>query len=159
MFLGQAPKNMPRMTLLGGTTNFQIFSMLKKWKILNCDFWPKKCSKWPNLDPGVLKIRFGPKRKIWKFSILGLRKISKIFIFLEKFSKIWLKFLKKLKFFPVFLNRHRIATTWSPIWPLQHIPIAIRWEDKAYQNSTFFRFFFSNIFILSDFFIYLPLLL
>ena len=29
MFLGQAPKNMPRMSLLGGTTIFQIFSMLK----------------------------------------------------------------------------------------------------------------------------------
>ena len=46
-----------------------------------------------------------------------------------------------MKLFLVFLNRHQIASTWSSNWPLQHMPIVIRWEDKAYQNSTFFRFF------------------
>ena len=46
-----------------------------------------------------------------------------------------------MKLFLVFLNRHQIATTWSSNWPLQHMTIVIRWEDKAFQNSTFFRFF------------------
>ena len=45
-----------------------------------------------------------------------------------------------MKFFLVFINRHPIATTWSANWPLQHMSIVIRWEDKAHQNSTFFRF-------------------
>ena len=48
--------------------------------------------------------------------------------------------MKKLKFFLVFMNPRPIATTWSANWPLQHMSIVIRWEDKAHQNSTFFRF-------------------
>ena len=48
--------------------------------------------------------------------------------------------MKKLKFFLILMDRHPIATTWSANWPLQHMSIVIRWEDKAHQNSTFFRF-------------------
>ena len=46
-----------------------------------------------------------------------------------------------MNFFLVFMNRHQIATTWSANLPLKHMSIVIRWEDKAYRNSTFFRFF------------------
>ena len=58
---------MPRMSLLRGTPNFQIFSKLKKSKFLNCDFWPGKCSKWPNLDPGGIKNTFWVEKKFFKF--------------------------------------------------------------------------------------------
>ena len=40
------------------THDIQKFSMLEKQKILNCDFWPRKCSKWPNLVPGAIKNMF-----------------------------------------------------------------------------------------------------
>ena len=48
------------------TYDIRNFSMLKKQNFLNCDFWPRKCSKWPNLVPGALKSLFWAQRKILK---------------------------------------------------------------------------------------------
>ena len=46
------------MYFIRGTPDFRIFSMLKELKFLNCDFWPRKCLKWPNLVPGAIKNMF-----------------------------------------------------------------------------------------------------
>ena len=48
------------------THDIQNFSMLKKQKFLNCDFWPRKCSKWPNLVPGTIKNVFWAQNEILK---------------------------------------------------------------------------------------------
>ena len=48
------------------THDIQNFSMLKKQKFLNCDFWPRKCSKWPNLVPGAIKNMFWAQKEISK---------------------------------------------------------------------------------------------
>ena len=100
MFLGQAPKNMPRMSLLRGTPNFQIFSKLKKSKFLNCDFWPGKCSKWPNLDPGGIINTFWVEKKFFQiFRFLDLEKFQKI---LKNLSIFFNFFFKIFKFFIIF---------------------------------------------------------
>ena len=85
-------KYQPGMSFVRRTPDIRNFSMLKKQKFSNCDFWPRKCSKWPNLVPGSIKKTFWPKQKFWNFSIFGLRKISKFFHFVLKFSKFWLNF-------------------------------------------------------------------
>ena len=48
------------------THDIQNFSMLKKQKFLNWDFWPRKCSKWPNLVPGAIKNMFWAQKEILK---------------------------------------------------------------------------------------------
>ena len=48
------------------TPFIQNFSMLKKQKFLNCDFWPRTCSKWPNLVPGAIKNMFWAQKEILK---------------------------------------------------------------------------------------------
>ena len=95
-------KTMPWKIFLKVTPDFQIFSKLKNWKFLNCDFCPTKCSKWPNLDPGWIKNRFWAEKKIFKFFNFWTQKNFKILSLLVKFSKFCLKFLKKAKFFPSF---------------------------------------------------------
>ena len=55
-----------RMFFVRRTHDIRNFSMLKKQKFLNCDFWPRKCSKWPNLVPGAIKNMFWAHTKILK---------------------------------------------------------------------------------------------
>ena len=86
-----------------GTHDFRIFSMLK-WNFLNCDFWPRKCSKGPNLVPGAVKNMFWTQTKIYKFFDFGLRKISKIFHFFGKIFQNLIFFLKKVAFFSGFFE-------------------------------------------------------
>ena len=60
-------KYQPGMFFVRHTPDIRNFSMLKKQKFLNCDFWPRKCSKWPNLVPGAITNMFWVQTIILKF--------------------------------------------------------------------------------------------
>ena len=77
-----------------GKHDFRTFSMLK-WKFLNCDFWPRKCSKGPNLVPGAVKNVLASNKNLQFFRFLDLEKFPKFFFFLVKFSKNLIIFLEK----------------------------------------------------------------
>ena len=67
-FCGNFSENVNKegMFFVRRTHDIQNFSMLKKQKFLNCVFWPRKCSKWPNLVPGLIKNMFWAQKEILK---------------------------------------------------------------------------------------------
>ena len=135
MFLGQAPKNMPRMSLLRGTPNFQIFSKLKKSKILNCDFWSGKCSKWPNLDPGGIKNTFWVEKKFFQiFRFLDLKNFKKFWKICHFFQFSISKFLNFLSFFANFYYLSPLLTHLEVSWSLQNVSKFFALDVGAFWN-------------------------
>ena len=60
-------KSQLRMVFLRRTTDIPNFFYVKKRNFLNCDFWPRKRSKWPNFVPGAIKNMFWAQTKNLKF--------------------------------------------------------------------------------------------
>ena len=60
-------KSQLRMFFLRRTTDIPNFFYINKRNFLNCDFWPRKRSKWPNFVPGAIKNMFWAQTKILKF--------------------------------------------------------------------------------------------
>ena len=144
------------------THDIPNFSMLEKQKFLNCDFWPRKCSKWPNLVPGAIKNMFWAQKEILKIFDFWTQKNFKNFSFFVKIFKNLISFLEKSWFFFAFL--------WTSI-QLQLLGLSagpystcLSWLDEKKKRNKiphffdFFRQFFAKIFVLSVFFVYLPLL-
>ena len=139
------------------------FSMLKKRKFSNCDFWPRKCSKWPILVPGSIKNTFWAKTKILKFFDFWTYKNFKIFSFFVKIFKILIKFFfKSWNFFSFLWTGIQLLLLGLLIGLYSTCLLWLDEKIKRIKIPHFFDFcwqFFSNIFFLSVFFMKLPLIL
>ena len=91
------------------------------------------------------KLVFLTKNWFLKFSIFGLRKISKFFEkILEFFSIFFSNFSNFCPFFAIFYNLHQLLTHLELCWTLQNMSSVIVWGDKRFQKSTKIQLFWTN---------------